>query len=110
MMGADLCPTGPAPRCRYVDLPGRRPDTPVGCRRPMAEHRLGAVGEHRGHPMALGSEGPVTHRVYTTVYTLQAAHSPAVADVVVGQAEGDQLPGRNHAVLAIRQFRDHTIG
>jgi hypothetical protein len=44
------------------------------------------------------------------VYTVQATYSPAVADVVMRQAEGGQLPRRDHAVLAIRQFRDHTIG
>jgi hypothetical protein len=44
------------------------------------------------------------------VYTVQAAYGSAVADVVVSQTESYELPGCDHTVLLIGQFRDHTIG
>jgi hypothetical protein len=39
----------------------------------------------------------------------RAADARAVADLVVVQAERDQLPGCDDTVLPIGQFRDHTI-
>ena len=41
---------------------------------------------------------------------MQAADAGAVPDGVVGETERDELPGRNHTVLAVRQFRDYPIG
>ncbi|MGN6871383.1 MAG: hypothetical protein ACTHMY_23550 [Solirubrobacteraceae bacterium] len=59
--------------------------------------------------MTFWRQGPKTDRVYTAVYAVQSADASAVPDLIVVQAERNQLPGRNHAVLAIGQLRDHTV-
>ncbi len=100
----------PIHRNTYLNArPGRPLKPPMSRRRAVRQHCSGRTGEHRGHPVALGSQDIVPDGEYTTVKPHESVNPNSMLDLIAIQAELNQLPPREHPELALRKPRDPSI-
>jgi hypothetical protein len=94
-------------RRRNVDRPEPiGSDPPQGGGTVMAEHRLGAAAEDRGHPFALARETRSPDRVHAAPHGVQPPFRHAVLDGAQRVAELEQLEQGHDAVLPLREPPD----
>ena len=65
--------------------------------------------ERSRHPVALGPEHGVPHGVNPAMKAMKAAGCEPAVDRVVTQAERDELPSRDDAVLPAREPGDSQV-
>jgi hypothetical protein len=68
-----------------------------------------ATGQHGCHPVAVGSEERVSHRVDTAMDSVQAPGGASLRNSLVGQPQRQQLAERDNSVLPCRQLGDHAV-
>ena len=75
----------------------------------MAEHRVGAAGEHRRAPAAVQREAGMADRVHPPVDPEQPPALAHSTDRRFGESERFQLAGRDHAVLVSGKPRQGCV-
>jgi hypothetical protein len=76
----------------------------------VTEHGVRSAGEHGGHPAPAGAEDGVADGVDAGVNAVQAARGRALGHRLPGEAERDELPGRDDPVLSRGEGRDRPLG
>lgn len=84
---------------RDLDLPVVEPQSPQLAGRPVAQKRAFATGEHGGHEAPVQADALVPDGVDAAVDPVQAPGSGSVLDRSAGDAEVEELPPGDDAVL-----------
>jgi hypothetical protein len=92
-------------------------DLPQSSGAPMAEHRSVAVREYGGQPQPTAPEARVPDCVYASMEPVQAGGRELTLDRIRAEAEVDELPICDHAMLpgcdlrhTFQTFPAHTAG
>ncbi len=104
-------PSTAGPRSkRHVDPFRSRfgPDRPKGGGVRVAEHRSGAASEDRCHPSAFAGDAFVAHGIDPVVQSMEPPGDHARPDLSLRKAEGIELAGADHPVLALRELGDRA--
>jgi hypothetical protein len=75
----------------------------------VAQHRIVATRQHRGHPPGLRGHRPVSDRIDALMQPTEPPGPHPAVDVVSAQPSLQQLGPRDDAVLSIREPGDHEV-
>ena len=75
----------------------------------VREHGTVAAGEHSGHPMRLGAQRAMAHRVNAAMEAMEAVRPKPLVDPGLPNADAPQLVPGDHAILPPRERRQPGI-
>jgi hypothetical protein len=84
-------------------------DAPQRRRGAMAQHRVRARREHRGHPAAMPREDRVADGIDAAMEHVQRAARDAPVDRAMSEPQLEQLCAAHHAVLTAGQISDQRL-
>ncbi|HET7485702.1 MAG TPA: hypothetical protein VFJ64_10055 [Solirubrobacterales bacterium] len=75
----------------------------------MAENGFWAAEEHGSHPPTPLAQQTVPNHIDTAVHDVESALSDPPLDLSIAQAEFDQLPASDHAMLCLGEPRNALV-